>query len=100
MLGTRDPDLRKTLFKHCNAERLNALCEMCLNILQGQIPLKSGYKKRLRPYKTTLRLLADKNVSNQIKRSHLEKPQTGGFLPILAALIPAAISAIASVFQK
>lgn len=99
ILGTKNKKMRKAVLENCNPEEMNALCELCLNILDGHVPLKRQQKEMLCRYKSILRVLADKKVSSSAKRSLLKKPQTGGFLPILAALIPAAISAITAAFQ-
>lgn len=100
MLGNKNRKIKKTLLKECGPRELNALCEVCLNITKGNVPMKPSQKKKLCQYKSILRLLADKKVSPKTKLSHLKKPQSGGFLPILAALIPSVIGAITSAFQS
>lgn len=98
-LGTRHPSVRRALLSKIEAVQLNALCEVCANILARHVPLKQIHKKKLCKHKAIMRLLADRKVPPKTKVSLLKKPQIGGFLPIIAALIPAVISAITAAVQ-
>ncbi len=87
-------DVRKHLLQ--SEELIKILSEISLNILNGNIRITEREKKRLRRYKTLMRLLARKSVSLNKKRSTLVNQKGGGFfLPLLAPLITLISSAIA-----
>lgn len=87
--------LRKNLLKKVPSSCIKAICECCLNALRGNIPLSKQQKSKLRPYKTTLRSLAYKKVPLSRKRSLIVQKGSG----ILSFLIPAALTAISSIFH-
>ena len=82
------PQKRKDILNHCSPDFLQALCEIALNILKGNIKLTPSQYQKLNKQKKVLRLLADKRSG--LKRKQLAlKSQGGGFiLPILTALAP------------
>lgn len=82
---------KNTLLKKADEQFISNICEMCDNILNGNIKLTDKEFKQLKKHKKSLRLL--------IKRSSLRNKkkiltQQGGFLQYL---IPAAISGISSI---
>lgn len=82
------PQKRKDILAHCSPDFLQALCEISLNILKGNIKLSPSQHQKLKKQKKIVRLLADKRVGIKRKRTAL-KSQKGGFiLPILGALAP------------
>lgn len=76
-----DGKQRLLLLRRASPNLIKCICECALNILIGNVPLKTQEKKRLRKYVDVLRKLADKKKRNK-KRVIL---QTGGstFLPTL-----------------
>lgn len=70
-----------------------------MNVLQGNVKLKKQQMQNLKKHRNIMRLLSNKSVPTETKRSILK--QRGGFLP---ALIPIAVSALTSIipslFQK
>ena len=80
---------RQGVIQGANKELITCLCECALNVLNGNISLKTADKRRLKKYKQNLRSLADRKLSTQKKKKTLN--QKGGFLgalltPILSAL--------------
>ena len=53
------------LLRTATKSQINALCEICLNILAGHLPLNI---KRLKKYKDTIRKLAKRSVGIHKKR--------------------------------
>lgn len=88
-------NLRKQLLKTLAPDTIKAICECSLNVLNGNIPLSTQQKKQLTKYKSTLRKIAGKRGALYTKKKLII--QRGGFLNIL---IPAAITAISSLFSR
>lgn len=86
--------LRKDILKNINQEGVKAICECCLNVLHGNIPLTEKQKGSLSKHKNTLRTLARRKVALSQKRKLIV--QKGGFLNIL---IPTALSVLAQLFH-
>nr|DAC81315.1 TPA_asm: gasderminX [Larimichthys croaker adintovirus] len=82
------PRKRKDILAHSSPDFLQALCEIALNLLKGNIPLSSPQYKKLKSRRKIIRLLADKKTALNQKRRTLMK-QSGGFiLPLLSAAVP------------
>lgn len=85
--------LRDLLIKNANKEQIYTLCEIILNILNGNLKLSEDQLQKLSKIKAKLR--------NIIKRSSLKKKkyliQKGGFLQIL---IPSIISGLATIISS
>ena len=88
LLSRANPRMVKNIIKSADKDLLKSLCECCLNVLKGNIPLTIKQRKRLSKYKKQLRKLSMKKTSKKQKVSLL---QTGGFL---GTLIPTVLSAI------
>lgn len=93
ILAHSHPTQKRALLKTANNGQLESLCEICLNVLKGNIPVN---KYKLKKYKNTLRTLAKKSFSMQKKRKLLLN-QSGGFLPVIA---PAILSALGSILSS
>ena len=74
---------RRDLMNFANKDEVDSVCECVENFLCGNVQ-DQRLKRKLRKYKTTLRLLRDKKKS--IKKKKLAIVQHGGFLQAL--LIP------------
>ncbi|GBM86815.1 hypothetical protein AVEN_47492-1 [Araneus ventricosus] len=85
---------RKEILKRINEEGIKAICECCLNVLHGNIPLTEKQKGSLSKHKRTLRTLAERKVALSKKRKLVL--QKGGFLNIL---IPTALSVLSELFH-
>lgn len=93
MLAKSHPTQRKALLKSANNKQIKSVCEVCLNILKGNVRVNV---KKIKKYKQTLRKLAKRNISNESKKRVLVN-QSGGFIPLIA---PAIISAISGIIGK
>ena len=76
---------RKDMIAHANRGQMEAIGEVALNLLKGNIIVPSSSFKRLKPHKSKLLYLTRKKPSLKQKKEVLN--QKGGFLPGLAALI-------------
>ena len=81
------PRVRKVIVSKANPDFINALCEIALNVLRGNIPLTDKQYTVLKKKKKLIRIVADKKIKLTKKKKTLN--QTGGFLlPLLGAAIP------------
>ena len=79
------PCTRKIILKNGSGELVKTLCEICLNVLNGNAKISKKCKNHLRKYKTILRKLAKPKSSLSNKRKILV--QKGGFLPIILSAV-------------
>ncbi len=84
LLSLATPRARKRIVDRGDRELVDSICECCVNILNGVIPLDDKQKTRLVKHKNRLRELALKKVSLRKKK---EIVQSGGLLG--AVLAPA-----------
>ena len=81
-----------------NRGQMEAISEMVLNLLKGNIIVPNASFTRLKPHKAKLLYLTRKKPSLKQKKQVLN--QKGGFLPALAALIvPLAVDLLGKVFK-
>ena len=73
------------MITHANIGQMEAIGEVALNLLKGNIIVPTSSFKRLKPHKSKLLYLACKKPSLKKKKEVLH--QKGGFLPALAALV-------------
>ena len=92
-LKTAKPKEVKSFIKAADKSFICTLCECCLNVLRGNIPLTPKQKQKLKRHKTGLRQLANKKIPIHRKKALLLK---GGSL--LGALIPTVISLVGGLF--
>jgi len=85
VLKSGNPAVRNLLIKNSSNSLTRCLCEICLNILKGSIPLSTVQKKLLKRHRSTLHLLANKKQS--LSRKKREIIQKGGFLPLILSPI-------------
>lgn len=91
MLAKATPAQKRALLRTSTNSQISALCEICLNILAGHLPINI---KRLKKYKDTIRKLTKRSISFRKKKALLVN-QTGGFLPALAPVILSALAGLA-----
>ena len=96
VLARSSPKQRKAIIKTCHVDLIKCLAEISLNVLQGVVPINPSQKKKLKRFRSLLRVLADKKVSIKTKKQKLE--QSRGSL--LGLLIPPVLSALGSLFTK
>ena len=75
---------------------MRALREIAYNVLKGKLPLTSKQLARLKKHKKCVRLIANKNTTDQTR---VKLAQKGGFIgalisPLLAGLVGPAINAL------
>lgn len=94
MLARSSPRQRKALLQSADNSQITSVCEICLNILAGNVPANL---KKLKKYKTVIRKLGNRSQNVQAKRRLLLNQSGGAFLPLIA---PAIISALSGLFGK
>ncbi|KAK3909092.1 ATP-dependent Clp protease adapter protein ClpS 2 [Frankliniella fusca] len=95
VLQSAKPKLRKAILDNSDRALVYAICEICDNLLRGNIPISESHKVKLRRHRDTIRQLAQRGEGWQVKKKTLE--QTGGsFLPLL---LTAVASVLPSLFQ-
>ena len=82
------PGARRTILKNADADFLNALCEIALNILRGKIPLTAKQYALLKKRKEHVRLIADKRINFTRKKKIINQRGHGFILPLLGAALP------------
>jgi len=92
LVKVEDTKTKRKLIKSFNDCVINAISEISLNCLNGKIPLSKREFQNLSKYRSVLRLLSNKSIKIQRKRSILN--QKGGFLQFL---IPPALGLISTV---
>lgn len=93
LISNSKPKQIKSLINSSNNKTIHFLCELCHNLLVGNLPIKEDEKLKLKKFKLRLRKLCLKTTSHH-KKSILN--QSGGFLNIL---IPALITGIATLIE-
>ena len=87
------------MIAHAKRGQMEAIGEVALNLLKGNIIVPSSSFKRLKPHKSKLLYLTRKKPS-RLKQKKEVLNQKGGFLPALAALIaPLAVDLLGKVFK-
>jgi hypothetical protein len=80
ILSKASPTQRKAILKTTTDEQIKSLCEICQNILAGN--LRKVPLKKLKSHKRVIRQLADRKIAIAKKRN-LVVNQKGGFLPLI-----------------
>ena len=81
---------RKVLLTTATPEQVHVMCEVCHNLLKGNIPISQRQKERLEPHKDDIRVLARASIPFKTKKKLLV--QRGGGLveevlpPLMSAL--------------
>ena len=96
-LKTKHPKKIKEIVKNLPKEVINALSEVVLNGLCGNIPLNNNDIEKLKPFKKLMKLLSNKSQSTR-ERQRLMSTHSGGSL--LGILLPLASSIIAGLISK
>jgi hypothetical protein len=86
------PKIRKAIINNANKDLIYTLCEIALNVLNGNIKLEKDLVQKLKPHKNCLRNLANRNSSIKLKKSYIN--QKGGSW--LALILPPVIEAVKS----
>ncbi|GFU69574.1 uncharacterized protein TNCV_1351331 [Trichonephila clavipes] len=95
-LPVASPAQRKAILKSATDDQIKTLCEICENLLSGNIPTKKI--KKLCSYKIVIRLLAYRSVPISRKRKlFTTNRQVGGFLPLI---LPGVLSLLGGIAGK
>jgi len=88
-LCNRDPKTVARILERADDLVFKGLSNCVYNLKHNpDIVLGENEKRLFRKHKSTLDLLVNPSISVRNKRRHLSNTQTGGFLPVLGALIP------------
>lgn len=79
------PKKRKDILLRSSLDFIQALCEIALNLLKGNIPSSPSQFKKLKMQKKIIRLLADKKTNLKTNKLALQKQF---LLPLLATAVP------------
>jgi len=93
VLKSSQPKFRKAIISNCERNIENCISDCVLNVLIGNIALTVCDTRKLRKYKSALRILFDKQIPLSGKKRLIV--QRGVFLlPLLAAVLPTLASLI------
>lgn len=84
---------RRKIITKATKGNINALSELALNTLLGNVPFDSTHKKKLKRHRFSIRHLA-KKISLKKKKEFLV--QKGGFLPLLITPILSILGGLAA----
>ena len=88
LLQKAKPSQRKHIIEMANGQFIKLICECCLNVLRGNVPLTPARKRNLKKFAPIMRQVASKADRNKsLKRKRELLVQNGGFLPALLAPI-------------
>lgn len=81
--------LRSNSFTKC-------ICEICLNIIKGVVPLKEPQKQKLRRYSNIIRKLTRKIKKKNIGSKKKLIQSGGAFLPLLFSIVAPVLTKLLS----
>ena len=84
VLSKAPPPMRKQMIQTASKDVIDTVCECCLNVLKGTIPLSPHQKKCLAKHRHVLRQMVQKKIPIRQKKKMLV--QRGG-IPILPLLV-------------
>ena len=70
---------RQEMLEHANADQINAVSEMVLNLLKKRIPVKPQTLRKLQRHKNVLREVGKRRNSLKTRRQHLLDQTGSGF---------------------
>ena len=98
ILAKAKPALAKQLLCGADKSIITDICELILNVLNGNIRLSPNKKDRLSRYKSPMRRLVKNGESWKSKRTQLQK---GGFIgTLLGVALPLAIQGISALVKS
>lgn len=83
---------RKKLLEKCTPDQVKVICDICYNILEGEVKLKDWQQKKLFKSADTIRTLGRKGKTSLSKKKQVLVQQGEGFItallvPIISGLI-------------
>ena len=101
VLSQCSPSERAHYISSADNDTLKSFCELVLNILSGRIVIDKKTREKLKPFKETLRHIADKKkhkTMSKLKKYLVKKQRgNGALLPlitILSTILPNIISSL------
>lgn len=86
-LTTSSPKIRKVILQECSPDFIQSVCEICMNLLKGNIPVTQCQHKKLKRHREKIRQMANRRERVSKKRKLIT--QRGGFLlPLLTSVLP------------
>lgn len=93
VLQSAKPDLRKAVLSSADKSIIFAICEICDNLLCGNIPLTPDQRNKLREYRNILRQLAQRGEGWRTKKRRLVQ-HGGSFLPLLLSVVASVLPSL------
>jgi len=90
---TSSENERQILIEKATPDQIRVLTEISMNILSGNLELKTKHLKHLRIHKRLIRKLANSRVPHKVKKVLLK--QSGGFLPLLVTPVLSVLGSLA-----
>lgn len=89
---------QNSVVKHLDQDQVKFMCELCINLMNGNLPIDEATKRKLLSHKHKIRKLVDRKCVLKTKKRVIQR---GGFVPaLLAALAPAALSFLAEKYMN
>jgi len=92
LIRKASPSFQKVILKNSNSDFVKCLCEVCINVLNGNINLKKDEKLKLKKHKKLLRYLSNRKKSLSLKKDRLVQSGSGFLIPLLAPLVGGLVS--------
>ena len=70
---------RQELLEHANADQINAISEMTLNLLKKRVPVQPSTLDKLKRHKDVLRELTKRKNSLKTRRENVKNQNGSGF---------------------
>ena len=83
------PNQRKVLLVTASPEQVHAICEVCMNLSKGLVPIKDAQKERLREHVDDIRELANPSVPFKTKKQILAQRGDGFVSDVMSPLMSA-----------
>jgi hypothetical protein len=94
-LQTARPKLRKAIIRESDKALIYAICEICENLLLGNIPLTEDQKKKLKKYRAQLHSIAQRGEGWKRKKDVVLQ-RGGAFLPLLLSVVSSILPSLLS----
>lgn len=91
-LGSSSQTIRNETINNATQDNIDALTELMINLLNGNISISSETKTLLSKHKTLLRTLSKKTVSGDVKKKSLFKKTK--LIPIILTPILSALGSV------
>ena len=84
--------IKKSILKNLDRKSICLICEICLNILKKNVPLKPATLNSLKRHKHIIKKLSDKKITLKRKKIILNQRGSGFILPLLFSVITPLLS--------